>query len=360
MLCSIAEILDELRRGHFVVLVDDEDRENEGDLMLATEFVTPETINFMVSQARGLVCLALPPGQIERLGLPLMVREENNGSPHRTAFTVSIEAASGVSTGISAADRAQTIRVAANPRATASDVIMPGHVFPIRAQSGGVLKRAGHTEASVDLTRLAGLEPAAVICEIMNANGTMARLPDLNTFSQTHKIKISSIEKLIQYRLETETFVQEMAHSEFDSRFGSGFALRVFKNLLDGSEHLVLSKGSLHHDDKPLLVRVHTEAVLSDVFGSMKSLSGETLRRSLAMIDREGRGAILYLRRPQSLEGTKVDEREYGVGAQILRALGVRQIRLITNNPTKRVGIRAFGLEITETLPIQPEPGATL
>ncbi len=349
-----------------MILVDDEDRENEGDLMIAADFVTPESINFMATTARGLVCLALTPQQIERLKIPLMIREDLNGSPHRTAFTLSIESAKGVSTGISAADRALTIKVASDPGSTPADIIVPGHVFPIRAQTGGVLKRAGHTEASVDLAQLAGLKPAAAICEIMNADGTMARLPDLLQFSEKYNIKISSIEKLIQYRLENESFVQQVAHAPLDSHLGKGFEIRIFRNLLDGLEHVVLSKGSLHGGE-PLLVRVQVEDLLNDVFGritptAMTSANREDiLRRSLRKIDERGRGALVYMRRAQPLQvggdvsPIRADDREYGVGAQILRSLGVHQIQLLTNSKAKRVGLKAFGIEIVETLPFEAQ-----
>lgn len=346
---SIAEILDDVKKGRFVILVDDEDRENEGDLMIPADFVTPESINFMATQARGLICLSLMPEQIERLGIPMMVRDENNGSPHRTAFTVSIEAARGVSTGISAADRALTVKVAAAADSGPQDIIMPGHVFPIRAQVGGVLKRAGHTEASVDLARLAGLKPASVICEIMNADGTMARLPELIEFGRQHGIKISSIEKLIQYRLETESFVEEVATQNVDTVFGSQFQVRTFVNQLDGQQHLVVSKGPLS-EISPVLVRVHTENVLNDAFGGFLKPEVSSLQNSLKIIDREGVGAVVYLRGQSMLHPN--DERDYGVGAQILRALGVHKIRLLTNSPTKRVGIKAYGLEIVETVPL--------
>ena len=346
---SIPEILDEVRKGHFVILVDDEDRENEGDLMIPADFVTPEAINFMAAEARGLICLSLMPEQIDRLGIPMMVRDENNGSPHRTAFTVSIEAARGVSTGISAADRALTVKVASSADSGPGDIIMPGHVFPIRAQVGGVLKRAGHTEASIDLARMAGFKPASVICEIMNPDGTMARLPQLLDFGKKHGIKISSIERLMQYRLETESFVQEVAQENVQTVFGSQFQVRTFINHLDGQQHLVISKGALS-EISPILVRVHTENVLKDAFGGVLYPEATSLQRSLQIIEETGAGAVVYLRGQSMLHPN--DERDYGVGAQILRALGVHKIRLLTNSPTKRVGIKAYGLEIVETVPL--------
>lgn len=372
---TIPELIEDIRAGRMIILVDDESRENEGDLVLAADFVTPQAINFMATEARGLICLSMTGEQISRLGLPLMVREDINSSPNRTAFTVSIEAAQGVSTGISAADRSHTIRVASNPLAKGGDVITPGHVFPIRAQEGGVLKRAGHTEASVDLAILAGLSPAAVICEIMNPDGTMARVPELKEFAKKHNIKIGTIEDLIEYRLENESFIEERAFSPILSAYGEGFGVKLFKNKLDGREHLALVKGDITTDE-PALVRVHTENVMGDVFGSLTTRSGEYLRQSMEMINRVGRGVILYLRNEGmqgrleerirsyaatvSAEGTedmyerifRSDRRDYGVGAQILRSLGLKRIILISNNPKKRVGLKAYGIEIVDSVPV--------
>ncbi len=378
---SIPEIIDDIKSGRAVILVDDEDRENEGDLIVAADYITPQMVNFMAVEARGLICLSLTGEQIARLGLPLMTKDEGNRAPHRTAFTVSIEAAKGVSTGISAADRALTIKVAANPMARPDDIIVPGHVFPIRAQEGGVLKRAGHTEASVDLARMAGLNPAAVICEIMNPDGTMARLPQLIEFAQKHKIKIGTIEALIRYRIQNESFLVERAQALLPSRFGGDFRIHVFENLLDGREHVAVVKGDVD-PDKPTLVRVHSECLMGDVFRSLRTRSGDYLEASMRQIAFEGAGVVVYLRledmghrlrqRVQSYhqvdqgdvpteESKKVfrsDDRDYGIGAQILRALGIRQLRLITNNHAKRVGLRGYGLEIVEevALPIETEP----
>ncbi|USN46296.1 MAG: 3,4-dihydroxy-2-butanone-4-phosphate synthase [Pseudobdellovibrionaceae bacterium] len=378
---TTAELIEDIRSGKMVILVDDEDRENEGDLVIASDFITPEAINFMATQARGLICLAMTAEQIKRLGIPQMVSDDINFSPNKTAFTVSIEAASGVSTGISAADRSHTIRVASHPSASPRDIIVPGHVFPIRAQEGGVLKRAGHTEASVDLARLAGLNSAAVICEIMKADGSMARVPDLKAFAQEHNLKMGTIEDLIQYRIENESFVEEKACAELPSSLGQGFKVHVFENKLDGYEHLVISKGPID-PNAPVLVRVHTECLVGDLFGSLRTRSGEYLRRSIDLINQEGAGLLVYLRL-ESMEGRLVkrieayaradqgevvserqkqgfrsDKKDYGIGAQILRAMGVRKIRLMSNSPKKRVGLKGYGLEIVETIevPIDTDP----
>ncbi len=360
---SIEELIEDLKNGKMVILVDDEDRENEGDLVLAADHVTPQAINFMAMQARGLICLALSPQQIERLQLPLMVREDMNLTPNKTAFTVSIEASYGVSTGISTADRAHTIRVASNPLAKPADIHMPGHIFPIRAQHGGTLKRAGHTEGSIDLAKLAGLNPAAVICEVMNEDGSMARVPDLKTFAQKHQLKIGTIVELIQYRLQHETLIEEVFSAPLPSEYGD-FKARVFKSKLDGMEHLVLQKGEIT-PGKAILTRVQVDNYVKDVFSNLLCHSNP-LEASLQTIDDEGEGVIILLRghnRAHLASDVKslthpeeagrafmMDEKDYGIGAQILRALGIHKIRLLTNKPEKRTGLKAFELEIVEVV----------
>ncbi len=366
---SIPELLEEVKQGRMVILIDDEDRENEGDLVLPADFVSPTTINFMASQARGLICLSLTAQQVDRLQLPQMVREDMNYSPNKTAFTVSIEASSGVSTGISAADRAHTIRVAANSSAIPTDITSPGHIFPIRAQAGGVLKRAGHTEGSIDLCRLAGLNPAAVICEVMNEDGSMARVPELMDFAKKHKLKIGSIVDLIRYRLQNETLVEEGESVQLPPQFGNNWKLRTFHSHVDGYEHLVFQKGEIH-SEKPVMTRVHVEDSVKDIFQFLKT--GENhLVQALQQLNKEPEGVLIFLRRTvrpsilpdvkalqalneeQWASGKYMDEKDYGIGAQILNLLGVRQIRLLSSRPERRVGLKAFGLEIVEIVPFE-------
>lgn len=357
---STEDLIADIRMGKMVILLDDEDRENEGDLVLAADHVTPEAINFMASEARGLICLSLSTEQCERLKLQLMVREDENQASNKTAFTVSIEAATGVSTGISAADRARTIRVASHPQAKPSEIHTPGHIFPIRAQNGGVLKRAGHTEGSVDLAKLADLNPAAVICEVMNADGSMARTPDLFRFAKKHNLKIGSIVDLIEYRLHREILVEEVESFDLPFEQFRGFKARVFRSKVDQIDHLVLQKGSVD-SNQPTLVRVHQDGYTKDLLSIMKE-GTNVLIQSLKLIDQEGHGLVLLVRGSSKqsglvselracleIEGSKpMDQRDYGVGAQILRAMGVRKIKLMTRSMDKKVGLKAFDLEITE------------
>lgn len=366
---TIPEIIEDVRNGKMVILVDDEDRENEGDIILAAEFANPQNINFMVKEARGLVCLCMTSQQVERLQLPLMVRDDLNFAPNKTAFMVSIEAAEGISTGISAADRAHTIRVAANPHAKSTDIHMPGHVFPIRAQQGGVLKRAGHTEASVDLARLAGLNPAAVICEVMNDDGTMARVGDLKAFAKKHGLKIGTIVDLIAYRLANETLVEELASLPLPASFGENMQARVFRSTVDGLEHLVIQKGEIKKDH-PTLVRVHVDNFTRD-FMAVLQRGASSVLESVKAIAAEESGAFVLLRGNNRTTGLVqelnvlvgledvrpttplMDERDYGIGAQILRELGANKIRLLTNKPEKKVGLKAFDIEIVEIVPME-------
>jgi 3,4-dihydroxy 2-butanone 4-phosphate synthase/GTP cyclohydrolase II len=374
-LLTVEEAVQQIREGRMIILVDDEDRENEGDLMIAAEKGTPETINFMAKYGRGLICLALTGEKCDALDLPMMV--DNNQSSFGTGFTVSIEARCGVTTGISAQDRATTIHAAIADDAGPRDLVRPGHIFPLRAKEGGVIVRAGQTEGSVDLSRLAGLKPAGVICEVMDEDGTMARMPALEKFSEEHGIGICTIADLIEYRMRTESFVHRAAESVIPTAIAGEFAIIVYENELDNFQHIALVKGEIDPAE-PVLVRVHSECLTGDLFGSMRCDCGPQLHKAMQKIEAEGRGVLLYIRqegrgiglvnkiKAYALQddgldtvqanvelGFQPDMRNYGIGAQILVDLGVRKMRLMTNNPKKMVGLEGYGLSIEEQIPIE-------
>ena len=376
---SISEAIEDIKAGKFVIVVDDEDRENEGDLVMAAEKITPETINFMAKHARGLICLPITAERLDELDIPLMVN--SNTSPFCTAFTVSVEAKQRVTTGISVHDRTETIKAMINPETRPEDIARPGHIFPLRARDGGVLVRAGHTEAVVDLARLAGLYPAGVICEIMNEDGSMARLPQLELMSQRYNLKIISIADLIAYRRRHEKLVQKVATAKLPTKYGD-FTAIAYKSDIDNDEHLALVMGDIK-TRKPVLVRVHSECLTGDIFGSMRCDCGEQVIQSIKRIAEEGRGVLLYMRQEgrgigfhnkicayelqdkglDTIEanlslGFEPDLRDYGIGAQILADMGLHKIRLITNNPKKVIGLEGYGIKVTETVPIiiQPNP----
>lgn len=377
-LLTIEQAIEDVKQGKMVILVDNEDRENEGDLTMAAEAVTPEAINFMATYGRGLICLSMTKEKLEKLALPMMVKD--NTSQFETGFTVSIEAKEGVTTGISAADRAHTVLTAVADDAKPSDLVMPGHIFPLRAREGGVMVRIGQTEGSVDLARLAGLKPAGVICEIMDDDGTMARMPSLKIFAKKHNIGICTVADLVEYRLKTESFVKKAAQTEIPTKFGGDFKIIAYENELDNLTHIALVKGEID-PEQTTLVRVHSECMTGDIFGSLRCDCADQLHKAMDIINKEGSGVILYLRQEgrgiglvnklkayeyqrqgyDTVEANRKlgfgdDMRDYGIGAQILVDLGIKKMRLLTNNPKKMIGLEGYGLSVVAQVPIEIEP----
>ncbi len=376
-LATVEEAIEEFRNGRFVIIIDDEDRENEGDLTIPAQFATPEAINFMARYGRGLICVPMTADRLEQLHVPMMVN--HNDSHFGTPFSVSVEARSGVTTGISAADRARTTQVLIDPNTRPNDLVMPGHVFPLRAREGGVLVRAGQTEATVDLCKMAGLYPAGVLCEIMNQDGTMSRLPQLKRFAKRHNLKIVSVTQLIQYRMHKEKLVRRVAETKLPTEFGEWRCV-AYKAITDPDEHVALVHGDVAGEE-PVLVRVHSSCVTGDVFGSKRCDCGEQLHMAMQMIEEAGKGVVVYMRQEgrgiglhnkikayklqdggmDTVEanealGFPADRRDYGIGMQILVDLGLRKLRLLTNNPAKRAGLEGFGLEIVERVPVLATP----
>ncbi len=379
VMATVEEAIEEFRAGRFVIITDDESRENEGDLVIAADFATAESINFMAKYGRGLICMPMTGERLDELGIPMQVSPQDNASLFGTAFTVSVEARRNVTTGISAADRAETVRVLIDPSTKRHDLAMPGHLFPLRAREGGVLVRAGQTEAAVDLAKMAGLYPAGLVCEIMNTDGTMARLPDLKRFAQRHHLKIVSIEQMIGYRQQHERLVERVTETVIPTIHGSWKAI-AYRSIVDPDEHVALVMGDIDHGE-PTLVRMHSQCVTGDVFQSMRCDCGEQLEKAMQLIGAEGRGVIVYMRqegrgigfhnklRAYALQddgldtveanealGFEADRRDYGIGMQILQDLGLQKIRFLTNNPSKRLGLEGYGLEMVERVPIIVEP----